>query len=117
MILATVLLFIAAQGLLFYRWVTVREPNSVLVVIGSEALRGAEVKVEGVGLHKPYQVKIGDAERLTLPFYLDRGTYTLTVTMNGETIYHLDFNIAADYMQQVDLSKFRPPSPTTTTAP
>ena len=48
------LLFIATAGLLYLRWATMREPMCVFIVEASEALRGAEVSVDGVKLVRPH---------------------------------------------------------------
>jgi hypothetical protein len=118
MILTTVLIFIAAEGLLFYRWATITEPSSILEVIGSDDLRGAEVSVSGLGLLQPHRAVIGQGERLALPFYLDPGSYTVSVEMNGQTIYQVELALMRERLQRIDLSKLpRPPAAAPATAP
>jgi hypothetical protein len=111
------LLFIAASGMLYLRWATVREPMCFFIVEASTALRGAEVTVDGVKLLKPHAITIGRGERFAIPFYLDYGTYTVRVTMNGETV--VDTEVVLDQKmpyQRLDLTQLQLPASSSATS-
>ena len=109
------LLFLAASGLLYLRWATMREPTCIFIVEAPTSLRGAEVTVDGVKLFEPHTVTIGRGERFAIPFYLDYGIYNVRVTLNGATVMttEVDLRREAPY-QKIDLSRFPPPLTTTT---
>ena len=44
---------------------------------------GAEVTVDGVRLKAPYTAKLTADRKFTIPFYLDKGLYTVRVTKDG----------------------------------
>lgn len=104
-------MFAAAGGLLYYRWVTMHEPNCVLVVETSPQLRGGQVIVDGVGLTAPHKAEIGVSDRYVLPFYLNPGEYTVRVDVDHETVVTTPVAMRRDMMQTLNFTKIRPPSP------
>lgn len=117
MILTTTALFVGLFAVLYFRWAGAQEPSSALVVKTTPAFDGAEIVVEGVVLREPYRVRIGDRRGVTsIPFYLDRGSYTLRVLYGEREIHNLDFILEANRMIQVDLSRFEHLLPTTAPA-
>ena len=111
-------LFVAAAGVLYLRWATMREPMCVFIVEAPDALRGAEVAVDGINIAEPHTATIGRGERFAIPFYLDYGTYMVRVTMNGvaivETEVTLDHNRP---YQKIDLKDVQAPPPPPPPAP
>ena len=88
MISAAIAIFLLAAAMLYYRWATMNEPSCVLIVETSPALRGAEIEVDGLPLTAgPLTATVGQDERFDLPFYLDPGEYTVTVTLYDEVQY------------------------------
>jgi len=112
-----VLLFLATEAMLYYRWATMTEPTCVLIVDGAAPVRGATVSVSGSRLLTPYTATFGEAERFSLPFYLEPDRYTVTLTMRGITLYQGDVVLTnQERGKKIDLSMV-PPPPATTTAP
>jgi len=119
MIALAVLLFLATEALLYYRWATMNEPTCVLIVDGAAPLRGAQVTVNAPRLPKPYTATLGEGERFTLPFYLEPDTYTVTLTLRGTTLYERQVELTnRERGKEIDLSMLTPPPATApTTAP
>jgi hypothetical protein len=113
------LLFLAASGLLYLRWATMREPTCIFIVEAPSSLRGAEVTVDNAKLVEPHTVVIGRGERFAIPFYLDYGLYSVRVTLNGATMLETQVELTpTEPAKKIDLSQFPAPLPmTTTTAP
>lgn len=93
MILVTAALFAVMVSLLFYNWATSREPSSVMVVEGTAKFDGTVVTIEGVGLDHPYTGTLSADRNYHMPFYLDRGIYTIRLTQGGRTLMQTDFQI------------------------
>jgi hypothetical protein len=113
------LLFVAAAGLLYLRWATMREPTCIFILEASQSMRGAEVMVDGVKLVQPHKSTIGAGERFAIPFYLEYGKYSVRLTMNGATIYENEvvFDETKPY-QRLDLTHYTPPhTPRAATSP
>jgi hypothetical protein len=115
MILATAALFVGLFAVLYFKWAGAQEPSSALVVTTTPAFNGAEIVVEGVALPKAYRVRV-DARRKSIPFYLDRGSYTLRITLDDQPIYSYDFILEANRMIKLDLSQVEDRLPTTAAA-
>ena len=115
------LLFLAASGVLYLRWATMREPMCVFIVEAPTTLRGAEVTVDGINIAKPHTATIGRGERFAIPFYLEYGTYRVRITMNGAGIGETEVVLSEDDpYQKLDLKDLAPPLPppaTTMSAP
>ena len=75
------------------------------------------MSVAGVNIAKPHTATIGRGERFAIPFYLEYGTYKVSVTMNDvpvvETEVLLDHNKP---YQKIDLKDVPSPVPTTSGA-
>jgi hypothetical protein len=110
-IVLAALLFLGTSGLLYLRWVTMREPTCIFIVDSPPAMRGAEVTVDGVKLLHPHTATIGTGERFALPFYLDYGVYSVRVTLNGATVVDTQVDLTPkDPYQKINLAQF--PAPT-----
>jgi hypothetical protein len=110
-------LFVAAAGVLYLRWATMRDPMCVFIVEAPQTLRGAEVSVGGINIAKPHTATIGRGERFAIPFYLDYGRYTVRVTMNDVAV--VDTEVVLDHAkpyQKIDLKDVQPPPPQPATA-
>ena len=104
------LVFVAAAGLLYLRWATMREPTCIFIVEASPSLRGAEVTVDGVKLVRAHKSTIGAGERFSIPFYLDYGTYSVRVTMNDAVVFESDVVFDEDRSyRRLDLTQYTPP--------
>lgn len=118
MIGLAVLLFIATETLLYYRWATMTEPTCLLIVDFSEGLRGAQVEVDGVMLAHPHKVVVGDHDRFSVPFYLEPGRYAVKITMNEDTLFQSEVELTKEQRGlRLDLRKLVAPSASTTTPP
>src|SRR3954467_6737958 len=60
LIALALLLFVATESLLYYRWATMDEPTCVLIVDIGPPLRGAEVAVNSPRLGKPFTAVAGE---------------------------------------------------------
>jgi hypothetical protein len=89
-----VALFLGAITLLYYRSITLVEPSSVVDVQGNESLKGAVAQISGPGLDGPLRAPFDETHGYNGRFFLDRGSYLLTVKRNGQTLYHLYFFLA-----------------------
>jgi hypothetical protein len=116
MILTTAALFVGLFAVLYLKWAGAQEPSSALVVTATPAFDGAEIVVEGVALPKPYRVRVDARRRKSIPFYLDRGSYTLRITLDDQPIYSYDFILEANRMLKLDLSQVEDRLPTTAPA-
>lgn len=89
------LLFITAVGLLYYRSLTLVEPNSIVDVRGNPSLDGAVVEIKGAGLNAPLQTVFGQKKGYEGRFFLDRGSYQMTVRREGRTLFTRSFFLGA----------------------
>jgi hypothetical protein len=117
LIAATALLFLALFTVLYLRWSGAQEPSSAIVVSTTPAFEGAELIVEGIALPEPYHVTVGKRSGRDVPFYLDRGSYTLRIVFGDRTIYTADFALGQNEWLKFDLSRLEHILPSTTTAP
>jgi hypothetical protein len=118
MIVVTVLLFLIAVGVLGFQWLRTTEPNSELLIIGNEALNGAQASVRGVEESNPFTSTFGSGGRYALPFYLYPGAYLIRVTSkDGDVIEDREVNVRAKERLIVDLTKWERKIPTSAPAP
>ena len=87
LIVLTALIFVGLFAVLYYRWSGAEEPSSIIVVTPTAAFEGADITVEGTTLAKPYKVTIPSGNGRALPFYVEHGIYTVTLSRDGKTIY------------------------------
>ena len=107
MIVLASLIFVATEGLLYYRWATMVEPTCVLIVDANEALRGAEVVVDGMKLPTAHRITLGEGERFAIPFYLEPGRYAVTISRGGAVLYHAIVDLTpTDRGKRLDLTKW-----------
>ena len=111
MILIAGALFIATEFLLYYRWATMIEPTCVLIVDTSPPLKGATLEVDGVLLAQPHKIVVGEADRYTIPVYLEPGQYTLKIRQNDQLIFDQPVELSsAARGKKFDLTKLPPAS-------
>lgn len=109
LIILSVLVFVGAQFLLYYRWITLREPTCVLIVETSQELRGAKIEVSGPWTSKPYESLVGSGERFSLPFYLEPGRYDVRLHQHGQTLFEGQVIMTPEARaQKIDLSELEP---------
>src|SRR5690242_3339020 len=108
-IVAAFLLFVLSVSLLFYRYVTVHEPDTGIYFTGNSALAGATITVRSKHANRPYETQLNPHNRYHARFYLGAGTYEVEVTAgDGEVIYRGEVDLYADYPINIDLTRFRP---------
>jgi hypothetical protein len=121
MILSTAAIFVTLFAVLYFRWARAQEPSSMMIVEATPAFDGADVVVDGIALPAPYKVTVGTRSGRVIPFYLDRGSYTLRVSRDAKTIYAADFPLQNNQVVRVDLSLLEhllpPPATANTNAP
>ncbi|HYO07461.1 MAG TPA: carboxypeptidase-like regulatory domain-containing protein [Tepidisphaeraceae bacterium] len=118
MIAAATLLFLGTEAVLYFRSATMREPRCVLVVETAPPLKGAQIKVDGFPLPRALTSTVGENGRFALPFYLDAGTYTVTVTLDGEPQFQGDVELThASPGRKLDLTRIHPTPAATLPAP
>jgi len=108
MIALAALLFLSTATLLYYRWVTMREPSCELTIDATPALRGAVIKVDGPMLPKALESTVGEYEKYTHAFFLDPGDYEVTVTLSGQKQYHTQFTLPKFTKSMIDLKRLKP---------
>jgi len=112
-ILVTAVVFVTLFAVLYYRWAGAEEPSAIIMVATTPAFEGSEITVTGATLPKPYVVKVPDRHS-SLPFYVDHGMYTITVSRDGKTIHTItDVPIQRGRMLDIRLEKLEhllPPS-------
>jgi hypothetical protein len=109
MIGAASLLFLLAAAMLYYRSITMNEPGCVIVIEASQPWKDAEINVDGGVLMKPLKATIGKQGRYAIPFYVDAGEYTVTVTVNGDAKHQATVVVnEAVRGWRLDLSKLDP---------
>ena len=90
------LLFLVTAAVLYYRAVTMNEPNCVIVVDAPAALKGAEIAVDSVMFQRPLKMTVGENDRYSIPFFVDPGDYTVKVTLGGETQFETMLTMTRD---------------------
>ncbi|MCC6424360.1 MAG: hypothetical protein IT447_12860 [Phycisphaerales bacterium] len=102
-LLLTAVLFLLAVSILCYRWIIDREPSSLVILNGSDALEGVVAHISGVGMAQPIEATFEPQEKYILKFHLAPGNYTLSLTRGDQNLFQLDFNISARHVQMLDL--------------
>ena len=72
-------------SLIYWRWATVREPSTAVVIAGDSSLEGAQVTVVGEGRQLP-PITLGPDNNFVTPVLLDEGQYTAQVTHDQHRI-------------------------------
>ncbi len=106
-IILAVALFLGSISLLYYRSLTLVEPSSMVDVRGDDSLAGAEVSISGPALDEPLQTLFDRDNDYQSRFFLDRGSYLLTVRRQGHTLFNQHFFVR----ERTHLSLAIPPSP------
>lgn len=110
-IIGAAALFVLAVSLLYYRWATVVEPTSVVMVRGNESIAGAVVTVQGVSLPEPYQLTLDPSRDLEARFFVQPGSYRVRIErpQGGQVVYNESFLILANRSYPIDLTDWQPP--------
>ena len=107
MIVLTGLFVIGMIWLLFSRWLALSEPQFLLLVIADDPWADAIVTVDGATLSKPLITGVVANHTVRkYPFYLDRGSYRLTVERGGVTALQQEFLISGGRSAEFDLRKY-----------
>ena len=80
-------LTVLATALIYWRWANVTEPTSYITVEGNEGHNGAVVVVRSAANHEA-MVTLSPDNGYAATIFLHPGTYTLTATLNGQTLIH-----------------------------
>ena len=110
LIAAASLLFLLTATVLYYHWATTRDPSGVIIVNAGEQLRGAEVIVDGPLLSEPLKGTVGDKNRFSLPFYVDAGTYSISIRFGEQMLYDRDISVGPRTGYRIDLTRFQVPA-------
>jgi hypothetical protein len=103
-ILFTVLIFVGTVFLIYYRWLTVAEPTTVVVLTADETLDGAVVTVEGVALPQPLIAALDERGRHRARFFLHPGSYTIRVEHDDELVYQHQFMVVGEARQFLQIN-------------
>ena len=89
-IAGAVLMFFAMMALIMYRWLTVPEPTSLLLVAGTAADAGAIVEVSAADSPDVHRLVLGVDNNYTVKFPLPPGTYRVHVAKasHGEVTFN-----------------------------
>ena len=83
----SVALTITATALIFWRWANVTEPSSYVIVNGDASCNGTVVVVRSAE-HPDAVATLSGDNNYAAAIFLHPGTYTLTATLNGDTLAH-----------------------------
>ena len=86
-VLFSLALTVLATALIYWRWANVTEPTSYITVEGNEGHNGAVVVVRSASQHEA-MVTLSPENGYAATIFLHPGTYTLTATLNGQTLIH-----------------------------
>ena len=103
-ILLTFALGGSVLALLFYRGLTQKTPDRVIVVRGNSDWDGAELSLDGGTLKEPQETTIMPAGGYIVPFFVWPGTYTLHVKSQGIEVYQHEFNVTTQPSEEIDLA-------------
>jgi hypothetical protein len=101
-------LFVLAVSILCYRWIIDREPSSIIVLNGSDALEGVVAQVSGVGMAQPIRAKFEPQENYILRFHVEPGNYTLSLIRDDKILSQQDFTIPTRHVLTLDLWRIYP---------
>ena len=78
-----------ATALIYWRWANVTEPTSYVIVQGQKEHNGTVIVIRSD--HQPEAMATLTPEnQYTATIFLHPGPYTLTATLNGETLVHVN---------------------------
>lgn len=83
-IIAAFVLFFLFVSLLYWNWLRIDEPGSVIIVSGNQASAGTLIEVEGLNLDQPLRLELTEENKFSGRIYLTPGLYTLSVIQEGE---------------------------------
>jgi hypothetical protein len=118
----TFMYFAGAVALLYYQWLNDRPPDSVLIIQADSALEGAEVHVEGGALLDAHKRTMRREDGYIIPFYVNRGTYSVRISRGGLVREYGDVLVAKNQSARLDLrgrdiwSAAQPVAPAASTA-
>jgi hypothetical protein len=107
-ILLSILLFFCAASFIAYRWLITTEPSALLIVDANQLLQGATVSVKSTEEEDTKSQTVGVGNRFSVPFYLDPGTYTLSIRLRETNIYTGEFTLRHNEVGRFDLTKWEP---------
>lgn len=108
-IAAATVLFVLCASLLFYRYLTVHEPQSGIRVQGNSSLDEAIVTVQLKRGTRAWETRLQHSARYAARFFLDPGSYdVLVTTAEGDVIYHDEVELYAGEPEVIDLARLRP---------
>jgi hypothetical protein len=85
MVILTGLVVLLMVSLIYYRWVTITDPTTAIIVRGDDSYDGAVVKVTGNGA-RTVTATLDAANQYETPILVVPGTYTVTVEMGGRVL-------------------------------
>ena len=82
-----------ATALIYWRWANVTEPSSYVIVQGTQEHNGTVIVIRS-DHHPDAMATLSPDNHFSATIFLHPGTYTLTATLNGETLIHGDMLVA-----------------------
>lgn len=107
-LMLTAVLFVLAVSILCYRWIIDREPSSIILLKGSDALEGVVAQISGVGLAQPVRATFTAQEKYVLRFHVEPGNYTLALIRDDKILSQQDFAIPTKRVLTLDLWRVYP---------
>ena len=100
----SVALTLLAAASIFWRWASVSEPSSYIVVYGNESLNGTEILITSVGRPNLPPVTLSRENDYTAAIFLYPGSYTISIALNGEPLVRQNFVLGSRKAAWVNLS-------------
>ena len=101
----SVALTLLAAASVFWRWASVSEPSSYIVVYGNESLNGTQIEIRAADHHAaPLIATLSRDNDYTAAIFLHPGSYTISAALNGEPLVRQNFVLGSRKAAWVNLS-------------
>jgi hypothetical protein len=95
-------------GLLYYRFLTIVQPDCSLVVTADSSYAG-DVVIVSSPVMEPLQGTLSAADRFSIHFFLNAGAYDVQVVdKDGVTIYEAHPDLYPSFPRAIDLTRLKP---------
>ena len=101
--------FLLAAGILYYRYLTVREPTCSVWVMGNSALEGTTITVSSLLMEVPLVDTLRPASRFSTRFFMSPGNYRVTITdKDGKSLFDQNVDVYPSFPLGIDLNLLKP---------
>ena len=108
-LIAAFTVFLLAAGILYYQYLTVREPTCSVWVMGNSTLEGATISVSSLTLEAPLVDTLRPASRFSARFFMNPGNYRVTITdKDGKTLVDDNIDLFPSFPFGIDLNRLKP---------